>query len=189
MTYTKIGSCFERKYGKTSKELAKELGVTSPTLCKWEKQGFDIFYKAKEVIFLRRHKNITKLWRNMQQRCGNPNDKKYKYYGGKGIKIKMTKSDLAYLWHRDHAETMEHPSIDRIDGNGHYELVNCRFIEMAENRVKCQRSPVSKATKIRLLLHLTEEENRQINELKAEGIRKVDILREGLKAYNGKPHR
>jgi hypothetical protein len=44
------------------------------------------------------------------------------------------------LWFRDKAYLMRHPSIDRIDSNGNYELNNCQFIEMKRNRVKDRRA-------------------------------------------------
>ena len=43
-------------------------------------------------------------------------------------------NDFKTLWFRDKAYSMECPSIDRIDNNGHYSIDNCRYIEMAENR-------------------------------------------------------
>ena len=79
---------------------------------------------------------MQKLWDNLRQRCGDPNDRKYKYYGGRGVKIKLTKGELIAIWERDKGWELEKPSIDRIDSAKDYEFSNCQFIEMAENRVK-----------------------------------------------------
>lgn len=136
MEYKKIGSIYKRKYGKTLKSLSQELGVTELTITKWDTQGFDIYFKADQLNSLRGNQRLQKTWKNMKSRCGNQNDKKYKYYGGKGIKIKMSKSDLSYLWERDKACKMVQPSIDRINSDGHYEISNCAFIEMEVNRKK-----------------------------------------------------
>ncbi len=68
-----------------------------------------------------------------KQRCENPKVPEYYRYGGKGIKCLMTMEDFKYLWFRDKAYELKIPSIDRIDSNGHYELTNCRFIELSEN--------------------------------------------------------
>lgn len=68
-----------------------------------------------------------------EQRCNNPNRTGYEHYGGKGIEFRMTLEDFKYLWFRDEAWELERPSIDRIDNDGHYELSNCRFIELVEN--------------------------------------------------------
>lgn len=131
--YTKISCKFERKYGYSLAELAKKLNVSGPTLCKWEQSGFDIFDKAELLSISRSDKRITHCWNNMKSRCGNPNDIKYAYYGGKGIKVKMSKLELARIWVRDNAKDLNKPSIDRINSDGHYEVSNCRFIEMSEN--------------------------------------------------------
>jgi len=72
----------------------------------------------------------------IKQRCNYPKDKKYKYYGGKGIKNYLSYENLCFLWERDKAIKMKHPSIDRIDSNKDYTLENCQFIEMAINRIK-----------------------------------------------------
>ena len=64
-----------------------------------------------------------------KQRC-SPNGKYFK----NGIKMLMSLEDFKYLWFRDKAYNMVHPSIDRIDGKGDYTLLNCRFIEMDLNR-------------------------------------------------------
>ena len=79
-------------------------------------------------------KSWKNSFHNARYRCINPKDRKYKYYGGRGIKFLITKEEMASIWTRDNAERMFQPSIDRINGDGNYELSNCRFIEMSENR-------------------------------------------------------
>ena len=69
----------------------------------------------------------------IRYRCTNENDISYQWYGGKGIKCLITKEELGELWVRDRAYAMARPSIDRIDSTGHYEMSNCRFIELKEN--------------------------------------------------------
>lgn len=82
---------------------------------------------------MRRH-GWAKTFYNIKQRCENPKNPKYKNYGGRGIKCLIYPGQLSYLWDRDRADLMEHPSIDRIDPNGHYTKENCRYIEFKENR-------------------------------------------------------
>lgn len=72
----------------------------------------------------------------IKQRCNNPNTVYYYRYGGRGIKCLITEEELKQLWFRDKAYLMKKPSIDRIDNDGHYELSNCRFIELSENNSK-----------------------------------------------------
>jgi len=57
-------------------------------------------------------------------------------YGKRGIKLLMTRNDFKALWFRDKACLLKFPSIDRIDTTGNYEIGNCRFIEMQENRMR-----------------------------------------------------
>ncbi len=66
-------------------------------------------------------------------RCERKSQSSYKDYGAKGIKCLITKDEVKYLWFRDNAMKLKKPSIDRIDRKGHYEILNCRFIEMSEN--------------------------------------------------------
>jgi hypothetical protein len=68
-----------------------------------------------------------------RQRCNNPKNEAYKYYGGRGIKSFLTEKEVEFLWHRDSAINMTKPSIDRINNNGNYELNNCCFIELEIN--------------------------------------------------------
>jgi hypothetical protein len=75
-------------------------------------------------------------YNNAKQRCNNPNNPNYPWYGKRGIKFLLTKSECDKLWNRDKAEDMKFPTIDRINNNGHYEYTNCQFIENTENSLK-----------------------------------------------------
>lgn len=48
----------------------------------------------------------------------------------------LTLEDVRFLWNRDKADAMKHPTIDRVDGYGHYILSNCCFIERSDNLKK-----------------------------------------------------
>lgn len=74
-----------------------------------------------------------KHYNNAEQRCNNENRKKFKKYGEKNIKFRMTLEDFKYLWFRDKAFNMKLPSIDRIDPKHDYHIKNCRFIEHSLN--------------------------------------------------------
>lgn len=69
-----------------------------------------------------------------RRRCTAGADTKWwPFYGAKGVKSTLTMAEARILWERDGAAAMQKPSLDRIDGNGHYEFSNCRFIEWFAN--------------------------------------------------------
>jgi len=79
---------------------------------------------------------ISQVFADMNTRCNNKKAQNYKYYGGRGIKGLLSRTDFIMLWFRDKAYEMYKPSIDRIDNDGNYEYNNCQFIEMSENTKK-----------------------------------------------------
>jgi hypothetical protein len=63
-------------------------------------------------------------WAHMHSRCYNPNNRSWKNYGGRGIKILFTSFEQFY------AELGKRPkgtTVGRINNNGHYEPGNVRW--------------------------------------------------------------
>lgn len=79
------------------------------------------------------HNRIRTIWVNMKQRCENPNNPNYKYYGDRGITVCKEWQNLEtfYEWANSNGYR-DNLTIDRIDVNGNYEPSNCRWITMKE---------------------------------------------------------
>jgi hypothetical protein len=83
-------------------------------------------------------------WRSMRQRCRDPNLKAYRWYGAKGVKV--CDEWMKYQAFHDWAMANGYApglSIDRIDANGNYEPVNCRWVTLSENTLNMHRAKAS----------------------------------------------
>lgn len=85
---------------------------------------------------------LFQIWGAMKKRCTNPNDKSYKNYGARGITFHEDWSEYINFHNWAMANGYENGlSIERVDNDGDYEPVNCKWIELAD-QARNRRSSV-----------------------------------------------
>lgn len=115
---------FETKY-------VLKANLTSGRSTQSRKQGvFD-----RKDKYSRFNSELYSRWEGIKQRCYNPNDVAYQYYGGRGITVSEEfKGSQAFCTYVDSLPRGEGQNeIDRIDNNGNYERGNLRWATHKEN--------------------------------------------------------
>lgn len=77
-----------------------------------------------------------RIWKGMRNRCNNKNNKDYKYYGGRGIKIDSCWNNFMNFL-RDMGQAPENMTLDRVNNDKDYCKNNCKWStrkEQANNR-------------------------------------------------------
>lgn len=98
-------------------------------------KGFKVKQPMKKILIVPHDTfyRLASIYYGMFYRCLKRNHIAWRYYGGRGIKVRMSFYDLITLWYRDKGYLFQFPSIDRKNNDGHYEYKNCRFISLQEN--------------------------------------------------------
>lgn len=109
-----------------------------------------------------------RIWQHVIQRCTNPNDKGFQWYGARGISVcsRWLGDDGFQNFLADMGEAPDGKSIDRIDNDRNYTPDNCHWATPLEQ---------SRNSRIRKTAKLTPDKVREIRSLASSGMLQAEI--------------
>ena len=87
---------------------------------------------------------LHKTWHGMLNRCNNPKNAAYKWYGGKGVGVCKRWTNDFWAFVADMGERPVGMTLDRIDRNKDYEPANCRWADdTTQQRNRSNNKPLT----------------------------------------------
>lgn len=81
------------------------------------------------------------VWQGIKARCYNPNNKAYKYYGGRGITVcDKWKNSFTAFYNDMGTKPFDNAELDREENDGNYEPDNCHWVTHTENQHNTRRN-------------------------------------------------
>lgn len=117
-----------------------------------------------------------------KQRCSNPSDPQWEFYGGRGIEFKFASVLEAGLWILGNLPNASRKlELDRIDTNGHYEPGNLRFVSRSDN-IGNRRNTVLSYWEQKYWPYARSVVTRKLS----QGLSRQDIIEDAHKAVQAK---
>jgi hypothetical protein len=142
----KLRSGHTRSCGCLRREVAAELARTNPLIAEYRTSDL----RREQTRRLRTEHGLSYhphyiRWRNMMDRCTNPENDHYHSYGGRGIKVCPEWHDVAAFcaWIDENlGPCPPGMSMDRIDNDGNYEPGNVRWATQKQQLSNFRGTPV-----------------------------------------------
>lgn len=133
------------------------------------------------------YERVYRIWIAMKQRCRNPNNEQFKYYGLRNIKVceewEIFQSFYEWSYNNGYSENLE---IDRIDNNGNYEPSNCQWITHKENMEAGKRRMPKNNTSDFVGVHFDKSRNKWLSYIchnkKFKNLGRYDELEDAINA-------